>query len=133
MTVADWAINFIGFDQLQNAFEQAQMVTGGAHWVVGTSAEYGIYVEFGTSKMEAQPFLRPAVRKALSDLAGGRIPGNNLDEVIKNFALRVERYAKEIVPTDTHKLQWSIVAAPVGQWESAKEVSLRKASAKAGQ
>lgn len=27
---------------------------------IGTNVEYGIYVEMGTKKMEAQPFLRPA-------------------------------------------------------------------------
>jgi len=132
MGVAGWAINFIGFNKLQNSFEKAQQVSEGAHWIVGTSAEYGIYIEFGTSKMQAQPFMRPAVRKALKDLAAGRIPGDNLDEVVKNLAMKIERYAKEIVPTDTHKLQWSIVAAPAGKWQGAKEYALSKAEIKAG-
>lgn len=30
--------------------------------VVGTDVEYAPFVEFGTSKMAAQPFLRPALR-----------------------------------------------------------------------
>lgn len=29
--------------------------------IVGTPVEYGVYQEFGTRKMNAQPFLRPAV------------------------------------------------------------------------
>jgi HK97 gp10 family phage protein len=29
--------------------------------LVGTATEYAIYVEFGTRRMEAQPYLRPAV------------------------------------------------------------------------
>ena len=32
--------------------------------VIGFSAEYASYVEFGTYKMEAQPFLRPAFDEA---------------------------------------------------------------------
>jgi HK97 gp10 family phage protein len=31
---------------------------------VGTPLEYGVYQEFGTSKMSAQPFLRPALELA---------------------------------------------------------------------
>jgi HK97 gp10 family phage protein len=33
---------------------------------VGTNVEYAEHVEFGTSKMQAQPYLRPAVDKALN-------------------------------------------------------------------
>lgn len=29
--------------------------------IIGTSVEYGPYVELGTTRMKAQPFLRPAV------------------------------------------------------------------------
>lgn len=28
---------------------------------VGTNVEYGVYVEYGTSKMSAKPYLRPAL------------------------------------------------------------------------
>jgi len=130
--VAGWAMSMAGFAQLEQVFQEAQQVTEKAHWIVGSSAEYAIYVEFGTSRMDAQPYMRPAVRKALRDLSAGNIPGENLNEVVKNTAMRVEKYAKKIVPTDTHKLQWSIVAAPVDDWQSAKEVALSRADAKAG-
>ena len=33
--------------------------------IVGTNVEYGPHVELGTSKMEAQPFLRPALKMNL--------------------------------------------------------------------
>jgi HK97 gp10 family phage protein len=33
--------------------------------VVGTNVEYAPFVEFGTSKQPAQPFLRPAARQVL--------------------------------------------------------------------
>lgn len=45
---------------------------------VGTNVEYAPYVELGTSKMQAQPFLRPAAtehgsqyRQVLKDALGG--------------------------------------------------------------
>ena len=43
--------------------------------VVGTPVEYGTYQEFGTRKMGAQPFLRPAV-----DIEAG---GKNLQQAMK--------------------------------------------------
>jgi HK97 gp10 family phage protein len=36
----------------------------GLYAAVGTNVEYAPYVEFGTSKMSAQPFLRPALTAA---------------------------------------------------------------------
>ena len=36
---------------------------------IGTPVEYGPYVEFGTIKMKAQPFLRPAVLDNKKDIA----------------------------------------------------------------
>jgi HK97 gp10 family phage protein len=34
----------------------------GATTIVGTVVEYGGYIEYGTSRMRAQPYLRPALR-----------------------------------------------------------------------
>lgn len=51
----------------------------GLHAEVGPTAEYGVYVEYGTSRMAPQPYLGPAfdrnaplLEKAILDL-GGRI------------------------------------------------------------
>lgn len=35
--------------------------------VIGTNVEYGKYQEFGTSRMKAQPYLRPAVEEHLDE------------------------------------------------------------------
>ena len=46
----------------------------GLYGEVGTSIEYGPYVEYGTYRMAAQPYLRPAldsVAKQLRNLWGG--------------------------------------------------------------
>lgn len=34
---------------------------GPAHWEVNVGVEYGLYVEYGTIHMAAQPFMRPSV------------------------------------------------------------------------
>lgn len=38
--------------------------------IVAVGAEYGIYVELGTVRSPAQPYLLPAARKVLGDLGG---------------------------------------------------------------
>lgn len=42
---------------------------GGFYVEVGTSVKYAPFVEFGTSKMRAQPFLTPAIAQASGFLA----------------------------------------------------------------
>lgn len=45
--------------------------TGDCEATVGTNVEYGVYVEYGTSKMKAQPFMQPgaaAVEQALPQI-----------------------------------------------------------------
>lgn len=43
---------------------------GAALWSVGTAAFYGVYIEFGTVRMGARPWLMPAIRVAAEGLAG---------------------------------------------------------------
>lgn len=38
--------------------------SGPGEALVGAHAEYGVYLEFGTSRMAPRPFLRPALEKA---------------------------------------------------------------------
>lgn len=42
---------------------ETQEVNGGLGVLVGTNVEYGLYLEFGTSKMAARPWLRPAYER----------------------------------------------------------------------
>lgn len=46
-----------------------QRSEGAAQRVVEVGAEHGIYVEYGTYKMAAQPFLIPAMEAARADFA----------------------------------------------------------------
>lgn len=42
--------------------------TGKMQVQVGSNVEYAPYVEYGTSKMQAQPYLRPAVDQVLNNI-----------------------------------------------------------------
>jgi HK97 gp10 family phage protein len=45
---------------LKNSIQAVRV--GAAHWRVVVGADYGVYVEYGTYRMAAQPYLRPAVQ-----------------------------------------------------------------------
>jgi len=56
------------FENMPERFQKIAKPNGLQEVLVGTSVEYGPHIEFGTVKMSAQPFLRPAL-----DLAQGKI------------------------------------------------------------
>lgn len=83
-------------------------------YVVGTNVEYAAYVEFGTSKMSAQPYLRPAARQVARDPE--RYISEDYESVtgfIRALALAIEREATQKAPVDTGNLQDSIRAQRV--------------------
>ena len=49
--------------------------------IVGASAEYAAYVEFGTVRMEAQPYMRPAVYSHVGEIE--QAAGHQLGREIK--------------------------------------------------
>jgi hypothetical protein len=107
-------ISLFGFsaatDALESFAEQMEDDTA----FVGTTAEYAIYVEFGTRKMQAQPFLRPALSEGLrpnviNEVLSGVLSGD-IDNKALQIALEVEKLATENAPVDTGNLQGSVKA-----------------------
>ena len=71
-------------------------------------AEHAPYVEYGTSKMAAQPYMRPAV-----DRVEGRVPNyaaqmSSTGEVTRSVARAIADEARNIVVVDTGELRDSI-------------------------
>jgi len=88
---------------------------GDARYVVAVGAEYGAYVEFGTSRMEAQPYLFPAARTVMeSEYKRYEAQARTVDDLVRRLALAIERQAKQNAPVDTGTLRSSIEAHPVG-------------------
>lgn len=89
-------------------------------YIVGVGAEYGAYVEFGTSNMEAQPYLFPAARKAVrTELPQieqeARFSATPMEYIVSQTAQAIEAEAKPKAPVDTGFLHSSIQAYPAGQ------------------
>jgi hypothetical protein len=96
-------------------------------YTVGTGVEYAVYLEFGTSKMDAKPFVRPTINEVRIQGVDGFIAHNtkttvdaqeSLNDVIRILAFAMERRMKEIITQkgliETGTLRASIVAVRGG-------------------
>ena len=81
-------------------------------WIISDSVEYGIYQEFGTKRMGAQPFLIPAFEdgtKSLPAAIGQAVErGVSPDDVLKKTAFDIQSLAQQRAPVDTGALKNSI-------------------------
>jgi len=119
----------LGLDGIEQAIDEIDDtiddLESDQRYVVGTGVEYAIYLESGTSKMDAKPFFRPAINEVRIQGVDGFIRHNTrtsveeletTDDVLKVLALALERRIKEIITQkgliDTGTLRASVVAAP---------------------
>lgn len=83
---------------------------GSVTYTVGTNVEYALYVEYGTSRMAAQPYLRPAAAHVRRNLDRWAEAANSIEALVERAAQELEAYAKGVVPVDTGTLRASIAA-----------------------
>lgn len=109
-------MELLGYHDTYQAFEQLSDFATELRdtvYVTGTNVEYSVYVEFGTSRMQAQPFLFPAARRVIRNPERYIGTPESGDELIRQLALAIEREAKQDAPVDTGRLQASIEAERV--------------------
>lgn len=94
-------------------------VKEGTVYLVGPTVHYGVYVDRGTSKMEARPFARPAAERVQTNLESnvaqfldGDILESSEEAVIRAAALAVQREMQLIITqkgaVDTGTLRASV-------------------------
>lgn len=84
-------------------------------YVVGVGAEYGAYVEFGTSKMAAQPYLIPATQEVMNaEFDRHEAAATSMEDLVRRLAVAIEKNARDNAPEDTGHLKGSIEAFPAG-------------------
>lgn len=102
-------VDVSGISQTAEMLEQSKP-EGSAEWRVHADTDYAVYVEFGTSKMEAQPYLRPAARRAMRNIDSLAEDADSVNELVENIAIAIEDEAQERAPVDTGRLRNSIHA-----------------------
>ena len=85
---------------------------------IGYNANYSQYVEYGTSKMKAQPYFEPAIQnrrllfqKKLKSTGGKLLRGKEagtVGKILKNLGLSILENSSQRVPVDTGTLKQSI-------------------------
>lgn len=82
-----------------------------AKYIVADGVSYGIHNEFGTVKMSAHPFMRPAVeavRGGFVQALKGNLTGSLFDAVLRKAAYDVQAGAQERARVDTGAMKNSI-------------------------
>lgn len=109
------SLKMAGFAATLDSIRELSPDSSSAEWRVAPSVHYGGYVELGTSRMPAQPYLRPAARSVQANVGKHVRATSSLDEAVKSAALAVESKAKQKAPVDTGALRNSIAATPVNK------------------
>lgn len=100
-----WTVTVNGIGQTEAALQSlAEQYGGDAVWVAGPTVSYAIHNEYGTSKMEARPFMRPAAERVDANLEHhvkkvAQSSGLSLtshDDAVRAAALAVQNEAKKI-------------------------------------
>jgi hypothetical protein len=124
--MTDFSLDLNGIEQaIDEIDETIEELQTAQRYVVGTGVEYAIYLEGGTSKMDAKPFFQPAINEVRIQGVDGFIRHNTrtsveqLDttaQVLRVLAVALERRVKEIITQksliDTGTLRASVLAVP---------------------
>ena len=94
--------------------------TGKPVRILHDGVDYGIYNEFGTSRMTAQPFMTPAVDGVRSEFLEGWKQVGNLEQAedfVELTARRAEGIAKTHARVDTGAMRASITVSKPEDFE----------------
>ena len=84
-----------GLQALQSALADLPSELGGeSSYAVGSPIEYGPYLEQGTSRMPAYPWLQPAVDEAVRNGAQIAAGSSTVDDLIRTTAVTIEANAR---------------------------------------
>jgi len=102
----DFNISLDGFSALNETLDYTGF--GTESYRVKAGAPYALHVEFGTSRMQAQPFLRPAVEDVVANIDRYVDDADTPEELVEQLAEAIAERARDRAPVDTGRLRDSI-------------------------
>lgn len=96
------SVDLFGFDEMEEMLEDAQDVEGGEAWV-GTAVYYGVFLEFGTSRMEPRPWLQRSIEQLRDDYMGMMLKAIStwtVSEVFDAAPIEIAQEAERRIKTD---------------------------------
>lgn len=103
--MSGWGLSIIGLESTIEVLESLYFAfDDDVTYVAGPTVEYAVYVDQGTSKMEARPFARPAAERVQANLGiyieeflEGAVLEADEDAIVRSAALAVESEMKRII------------------------------------
>ena len=115
------AVHFTVYTDMAVLQRMIKTMKGKPVRILHDGEDYGIYNEFGTSRMSAQPFITPAIEGIRDDFLDGWKQVVNLeqaDDWVELCARRAEGIAKSHVRVDTGALKASIAVSKPEDFEA---------------
>jgi len=118
--IMSWGLSISGLATTKAALEALKFdVDDETAYIVGPTVNYAVFVDRGTSKMEARPFVRPAAERVQANLEtevgrflDGDLNDSSMDAITRAAALAVQREMQRIITqkgaVDTGTLRSSI-------------------------
>jgi len=118
--MSGWGTTLVGYASTVSLLESLRFEFGdGALYIVGPTVRYAVFVDQGTSKMEARPFVKPAAERVQANLEpevrmflnDGVLEANE-EDLARAAALAVQREMQRIITqkgaVDTGTLRSSV-------------------------
>lgn len=91
-----WGLGLIGYSVVANDFKN--MVPGKTDvWEIGPNTNYDVYVEFGTYKMAARPYVRPGAERGMAALKEVSSQTSDINALLRLLALKIEAEIKHVI------------------------------------
>ena len=94
--MAGWGMSMLGHAALMKSFK-AMIPAQTDVWEIGPQTDYDVYVEFGTSRMPARPYVKPGAERGMAALGELELKAKDVNALLRLLALKIEGEIKHVI------------------------------------